>query len=331
MSIHIRRREFIATLGGVAAAWPLAARAQQPAMPVIGFLNVESPEGYRPMAAAFRRGLAESGYVEGQNVAIEYRWAEGRADQLPALAADLVQRRVTLIAATTTPAVLAAKAATTAIPIVFEMGGDPVSLGLVASLARPGGNITGVTQLSTGLAPKQLEVLHEMLPTTRVMALLVNPTNPANAEVEIREALSAAHTLGLELPVLNASAETEFDGIFPRITKLRAGGLVISADALFSSRSEQLAALALRHTMPAIYKGREFAAAGGLMSYGTSITDSYRLAGVYAGRVLKGDKPADLPVQQAIKVELYINFKTAKALGITVPLPLSGRADEIFE
>jgi putative tryptophan/tyrosine transport system substrate-binding protein len=326
MAIHIRRREFIVTLGGAATAWPLVTRAQQPAMPVIGFLNLESPEGYRPMVAAFRRGLAESGYVEGQNVAIEYRWAEGRGDRLPALAANLVQRQVTLIAATTTPAALAAKAATTAIPIVFEMGGDPVSLGLVASLGRPGGNITGVTQLQTELTAKRLEVLHEMLPTTRIMAFLVNPTNPAVAEVA---ALSAAHTLGLELHVLNASAKTEFDGIFARIIELRAGGLVIGGG--FSSRSEELGALTLRRTMPAIYRGREFAAAGGLMSYGTSITDSYRLAGVYAGRVLKGDKPADLPVQQATKVELYINFKTAKALGLTVPLPLSGRADEVIE
>jgi putative ABC transport system substrate-binding protein len=328
MPVNILRRELIAALGS-AVAWPLIARAQQ--MPVVGFLNVESPEGYRPMAAAFRRGLAEAGYVEGQNVAIEYRWAEGQDERLPAMAADLVHHGVTVIAATTTSAAIAAKAATTTIPIVFEMGGDPVGLGLVASLSRPGGNITGVTQLTTGLAPKQLEVLHEMLPTARVVALLVNPTHPATAEVETREALSAAGTLGLELHVLNASAETDFDGVFAKLTELKAGGLVISADALFSSRSEQLGELTARRAVPAAYKGREFVAAGGLMSYGTSLLDSYRLAGVYTGRVLKGAKPSDLPVQQATKVELYINLKTAKALGLSVPLPLSGRADEVFE
>ena len=228
----MKRRDFITLLGGAAAVWPLAARAQQPAMPVVGFLNVESSEGYRPMAAAFRRSLAESGYVEGQNVAIEYRWAEGRGERLPAMAADLVRREVKVIVATTTPAALAAKAATTAIPIVFEIGGDPVALGLVASLSRPGGNVTGVTQLTTGLVPKQLEVLHEMLPTARVMALLVNPTQSATTEVETREATSAARTLGLELHILNASTETDFDGIFAKLIELRAGGLVISAAAL---------------------------------------------------------------------------------------------------
>jgi putative tryptophan/tyrosine transport system substrate-binding protein len=326
----MRRREFITLLSG-AATWPLAARAQQPAMPVIGFLNVESPERYRPMAAAFRRGLAESGYVEGQNVAIEYRWAEGRDERLPAMVADLVHREVKVIAATTTPAALAAKAGTTAIPIVFEMGGDPVGLGLVASLSRPGGNITGVTSLVTGLVPKQLEVLHEMLPTARVMALLVDPKQSATAEVETREALSAARTLGLELHILNASAETDFDGIFAKLIELRTGGLVITPAALFSSWSEQLGELTARRAVPAVYKGREFAAAGGLMSYGTSLVDSYRLAGIYTGRVLKGEKTADLPVQQATKIELFINLKTAKALGITIPLPLSGRADEVIE
>jgi ABC-type uncharacterized transport system substrate-binding protein len=327
----MRRREFITLLGGAVATYPLAARAQQPAMPVVGFLNVESLEGYRRMATAFRQGLEEAGYVEGQNVAIEYRWAEGRGDRLPAMAADLVRRQVTVIAATTTPAALAAKAATTVIPIVFETGGDPVGLGLVPSLSRPGSNITGVTQLGTGMVSKQLEVLREMLPTARVIALLVNPTNPAAANVETREALSAARTLGLELHVLNASTETDFDGIFAQLIELRASGLVICADPLFSSRSEQLGELTARRAVPAVYKGREFAAAGGLMSYGASTVDAYRLAGVYTGRVLKGAKPADLPVQQATKVELYINLKTAKALSLTVPLPLSGRADEVFE
>ncbi|HEV3138585.1 MAG TPA: ABC transporter substrate-binding protein, partial [Pirellulales bacterium] len=285
----------------------------------------------RPMVAAFRQGLQESGYVGGKNVAIEYRWAEGRTDRLSAMAADLVRRQVTVIAATTTRAALVAKGATTVIPIVFETGGDPVELGLVASLSRPGGNMTGVTQLTTGLVPKQLEVLHEMLPTARVIALLVNPTNPAVAEVELRDGLSAGRALGLELHVLNASAETDFDEVFAKMIELRAGGLVISADSLFSSRSEQLGALTARRAVPAVYKGREFAAAGGLMSYGTIIADSYRLAGVYTGRVLKGAKPADLPVLQATKVELYINLKTAKALGLTFPLSLLGRADETFE
>jgi len=326
----MRRREFITLLGG-AAAWPLAARAQQPAMPVVAFLNSASADGYRPMVAAFRQGLKRSGYVEGQNVLIEYRWAEGQNDRLPTMVADLVHRQVTVIAATTTPAALAAKAATTTIPIVFETGGDPVRLGLVASLNRPGGNITGVTQLTAGLVPKELEVLHELLPTARIMALLVNPADSTIAEAESREALSAAHTLGLELRILNASAETDFDGIFARLIELGANGLVIGPEALFTSHSERLAALAAHHAVPAIYKGRGFTAAGGLASYGTSLTDSYRLAGVYTGRVLKGDKPADLPVQQATKVELFLNLKTAKALGITVPLPLLGRADEVIE
>jgi putative tryptophan/tyrosine transport system substrate-binding protein len=326
----MKRREFVTLLGGT-AAWPLTVHAQQPAMPLVGFLNVESLEAYGPMAAAFRRGLKESGYVEGQNVAIEYRWAEGRGDRLAAMAADLVRRQVTVIAATTTAAALAAKAATTVIPIVFEIGGDPVGLGLTPSLSRPSGNITGVTQLSAGLVSKQLEVLREMLPTARVIAFLVNPANPAIADVETSEALSAARTLGLELHVLNASTEADFDGIFARLTELGVSGLVIGADPLFSGRSEQLGKLTARRAVPAVSKGREFAAAGGLISYGASTTDAYRLAGVYAGQVLRGAKPADLPVQQATKIELYINLKTAKALSLTVPLPLSGRADEVFE
>jgi putative ABC transport system substrate-binding protein len=326
----MKRREFVTLLGGT-AAWPLTVHAQQPAMPVVGFLNVESLEAYGPMAAAFRRGLKESGYVEGQNVAIEYRWAEGRGDRLAAMAADLVRRQVTVIAATTTAAALAAKAATTVIPIVFEIGGDPVGLGLTPSLSRPSGNITRVTQLSAGLVSKQLEVLREMLPTARVIAFLVNPANPAIAEVETSEALSAARTLGLELHVLNANTEADFDGIFARLTEPRVSGLVIGADPLFSGRSEQLGKLTASRAVPAVSKGREFAAAGGLISYGASTTDAYRLAGVYTGQVLRGAKPADLPVQQATKIELYINLKTAKALSLTVPLPLSGRADEVFE
>jgi putative tryptophan/tyrosine transport system substrate-binding protein len=300
-------------------------------MPVIGFLNVESADGYRPMADAFRQGLKESGYVAGQNVEIQYRWAEGRRDRLPALAADLVYRQVTVIAATTTPAALAAKAATTTIPIVFEVGGDPVQLGLVQSLNRPGGNVTGVTQLDVEVAPKRLELLHEMVPTATVMALLINPAAPALVERQPSDFLSAAHALGVELHVLNASTERDFDAVFAKLNQMRAGGLVISTDAFFNSRSEQLAALAVDHAVPAVYRGREFAAAGGLLSYGASLTEAYRLAGIYTGRIVKGQRPADLPVQQSTKVELIINLKTAKALGFAVPLPLLGRADEVIE
>jgi putative tryptophan/tyrosine transport system substrate-binding protein len=327
----MNRRDIITLLGGAAAGWPLSARAQQPAMPVIGFLNADSPQGYARQLSAFLKGLGETGYVDGRNVAIEYRWAGNRLDRLPAMAADLVHRQVTVIAATSTPAALAAKAATATVPIVFETGSDPVQLGLVTSLARPGGNVTGVTQLNWEVLPKRLELLHELLPTAGIMALLLNPADPALAEVQSREVLSAARSLGLQLHILNASAERDFDGVFARLIQLRAGGLVIGGDALFNSRIEQLAALTARHAVPAVYQWREFAAAGGLLSYGSEVTDAYRLAGIYTGRVLKGDKPADLPVQQATKVELFINLKTAKALGITVPLPLSGRADEVFE
>jgi putative ABC transport system substrate-binding protein len=331
MAIYIHRREFIVTLGGAVVALPLAARAQQPAMAVIGFVNAASAQSFPRPLAAFLKGLGETGYADGRNVAIEYRWAEGRIDRLPAMAADLVRRRVAIIAATGTAAALAAKAATTTIPIVFETGADPVQLGLVASLNRPGGNATGVTQLNQEVMQKLLELLHELLPTARVIALLINPDDPALAEINTSKMLAAAHTLGLELHVLNASSERDFDGVFAKLIELRAGGLVIGAEALFTSHSEQLAALTVHHQMPTIYKGREFAAAGGLMSYGSDIRESYRLAGIYTGRVLKGEKPADLPVQQATKIELYINFKTAKEFGITVPLPLSGRADEVFE
>ena len=247
------------------------------------------------------------------------------------MAADLVHRQVTVIAATSTPAALAAKAVTTTIPIVFETGGDPVQLGLVASLNRPGGNVTGVTQLNWEVIPKRLELLHELLPTAGVMALLVNPNDPVNAEIQSREALAAAHTLGLKLHVLNASTENDFDSVFANLIHLRAGGLVICGDALFNSRTKQLAALTVQHAVPAVYQWREFVAAGGLLSYGSEVTDAYRLTGVYTGRVLKGEKPNELPVQQATKVEVFINLKTAKALGITVPLPLSGRVDEVIE
>jgi putative ABC transport system substrate-binding protein len=327
----MRRREFIAMIGSAAAGWPLAARAEQPAMPVVGFLNGASPDGYAPMAAAFRRGLQESGYVEGQNVTIEYRWAEGRIDRLPAMAADLVHRKVAVIAGTSAPGALAAKAATTTIPVVFETGEDPVRLGLVTNLNHPGGNITGVTQLNAVIAPKRLEFLHELLPRATVVALLVNPANRTITETSSSGMLSTARALGVELHVLSASSERDFDAVFTNLIQLRAGGLVINADTFLDSRSKQLAALALQHAVPAISAFREFAAAGGLASYGGSITDSYHLAGVYTGRVLNGERPADLPVQQGTKVELFLNFRTAKALGITIPLSLSGRADEIFE
>jgi putative ABC transport system substrate-binding protein len=330
----MRRREFISLFGGAAASSmlrPLAARAQPAAVPVIGFLGPGSAESDAYRVKAFRQGLRESGFVEGQNVTIEFRWAEGRYDRLPAMAVDLVQRQVAMIAATSSPAALAAKAATTTIPIVFEAATDPVILGLVASLNRPGGNLTGVTQLAEEIAPKRLELLHELLPAVRVVALLVNPSDPVLAEPQARQALSVAGTLGLELHVLNASTERDFDAVFAKLVELRAGALVIGGDAFFTSHSDQLAALALHHSMPAVYQWREFAAAGGLMSYGSNITDTHRLAGALAGRILKGDKPVDLPVQQATKIELYINLKTAKALGITFPLPLLGRADEVIE
>jgi putative ABC transport system substrate-binding protein len=327
----VKRRQFITLIGGAAAAWPLAARAQQPGMPVVGFLNSASPDGYVPMVAAFRQGLKEVGYVEGQNTTIEYRWAEGHYDRLPALAADLVQQKVTVIAATTTPAALAAKAATSTVPIVFTTGGDPIKLGLVASLRRPGGNVTGSTTLSVEVGPKRLELVRELFPGATTVALLVNPANPLAATVS-KDFQAVADTLGLRLHVLHASTEADFETAFATAAQLRAAALVISTpDPWFNSHSAQLGALALRHSVPAIFQYRAFAAAGGLMSYGSVITDTYRLAGVYAGRILKGEKPADLPVVQSTKVELILNLKTAKALGITVPLPLSGRADEIIE
>jgi putative ABC transport system substrate-binding protein len=307
MAARIRRREFLVTLGGAAAAWPLAAHAQQPAMPVIGFLNGASPGGYAPMLAAFRQGLKEAGYVEGQNVTIEYRWAEGRYDRLAALAGDLVYRQVSVIAATSTPANLVAKAATSTIPIVFTTGSDPVQIGLVTSLSRPGGNVTGVTQLTVEVLPKRLELAHELIPNATLVAALVNPTNP-NAETVTGELQTAAATLGLQLNVLHASTEAEIDAAFTTLLQQRASVLLIGADAFFNSRNEQLAALTIRHSVPAIFEYRQFVAAGGLVSYGGSVIDSYRLAGGYTGRILKGDKPADLPVLQSTKVELFINL-----------------------
>jgi putative tryptophan/tyrosine transport system substrate-binding protein len=332
MASYIGRRKFLATLGGAAVTWPLAARAQQSAMPVIGFLTVAAPEANAIRLRAFREGLRSAGYVEDQNVKIEYRWAEAYTGRLPELAAGLVRDRVAVIVtAGGMAAALAAKAATGAVPIVFGTGADPVELGLVASLNRPGGNVTGVTSLNLEVAPKRLELLHELLPSVTSMALLVNPAIPALAERVSRGSQAAAQALGLQLHTVHASSDRDFDAVFERLTQLRVGALVIGPDTLFTSRSEQLATLAVRHEMPAIYQFREFARAGGLMSYASSETEYYRLVGTYAARVLKGDKPADLPVQQSTKVELFLNLKTAKALGITVPLPLSGRADEIFE
>ena len=330
MAIGIGRRQFISALGCVAAAWPVAARAQQPTMPVIGFLNSASPDGYAPMVAAFRQGLKETGFVEGENVAIEYRWANGHYDRLAALAGDLVHRGVSVIAATSTPANLVAKAATSTIPVVFTTGSDPVQLGLVGSLNRPGGNVTGVTQLSSEVAPKQLELAHTLVPKATIVALLVNPKDP-RTESAIRELKAVAITLGLQLNVLRASTEVEIDDAFTALLQQRAGVLVIATDAFFNSEVERLAALTIRHSVPAIYQHGQFTEAGGLASYGSSLTNSYRLAGGYAGRILKGEKPADLPVQESTKLELIINLKTAKALGLEVPLSILGRADQVIE
>ena len=331
MTCYVRRREFITLLGGAAAAWPLPARAQQPRMPVIGFLDSKSPDDSAHMVAAFRRGLNESTFIEGQNATIEFRWAQNQYGQLPVLAADLVRRRVDVIAATGGPAALAAKAASATIPIVFRLAADPIAAGLVASLSRPGGNVTGVTSLNLEVGSKRLEFLHELVPTATIMAALVNPTNPTNAEILSRDLQATARLLGLQLHLLHASSDADIDAVFATLTELRAAGLVIGTDALFTSRDEKLAALGLRYRIPTIYQWREFVAAGGLVSYGGSFADSYRLAGVYTGRILKGEKPADLPVQQATKLELFINLKTAKALGITVPPTLLARADEVIE
>jgi len=326
----MRRREFITMLGGVAAAWPVAVKAQQPTMPVIGFLNGASPEGWAPFAAAFRQGLSETGFVEGRNVGIEYRWAEGHADRLPALAADLVRRQVAVIAAAGASSSLAAKAATTTIPIVFSAAIDPVAAGLVVSLSRPAGNVTGVTNLGVELLQKQVEMLHEVVPIATIVAGLVNPTFPGS-EAEARDLQAAARRLGLELHVVYAGSERDLDTAFETMVRLGATALVIGVDPFFLSRRDQIAALAIRYAIPAIFYLREFAAAGALMSYGPSLTDAYRQVGIYAGRILKGEKPADLPVVQPSKFELVINLKTAKALGLDVPWFLQQRADEVIE
>jgi len=327
----MRRRDFIIFLGSTAAMWSLRAHAQQSAMPVIGYLGAQSPAAFASRVRAFRQGLGETGYAEGRNVAIEFRWAEGQHHRLSALAADLVGRQVTVIVAPGgAPAALAAKSATTTIPIVFEMGADPIAMGLVGSLNRPGGNLTGVSSLNVEVTPKRLEILHELVPTAAVVAVLVNPTSPT-ADSQWKDLQAAARALGLQLHVLHASTEGEFDTVFVTLLQLRAGGLVVASDTFFATHSEQLAALTVRHAVPAIHQSRDFSTAGGLTSYGGSFVESHRQAGVYTGRIIKGDKPADLPVQQVTKVELFVNLKTAKTLGVTVPLPLLARADEVIE
>jgi putative ABC transport system substrate-binding protein len=331
MAIQMRRRKSILLLGGTAATWPLAVRAQQPAMPVIGYLGSTSADQFAGRLRAFRQGLSETGYVEGRNTSIEYRWADGHYDRFPALAADLVRRHVNVIATPgSTPAALAAKAATLTIPIVFVTASDPVAVGLAASLNRPGGNLTGVTVLSVELGAKLLQMLHEVVPSAAIVALLVNPTNPVLAESQTKDLQAATRVLGLKLHVLYASAQQDFDNVFATLDQLRPGGLVIGGESLFTSLSGELAALALRQRLPAIYQFREFAAAGGLMSYGGSLADAHRLAGVYTGRILKGEHPADLPVQQSTKLELIVNMKTAKALGLTIPETLLVTADEVI-
>ena len=326
----MRRREFISLVGG-AAAWPLAVQAQA-AMPVIGFLGSETASLWDDRLAAFRQGLGETGFVEGRNVAIEYRWAEGHNDRLPMLAADLVQRQISaLVVLGGTASTLAAKSATTTIPVLFRIAVDPVETGLVTSLNRPGGNVTGVTTMGADLGPKQLELLHELAPAASMVALLSNPTNPSIARVQLRDVPEAARKLGLQLHVLNVSEEREFDAVFLKMKEMHVRGLVIGADTFLNARSEQLAALSARYAIPTISPYREFTKAGGLMSYGASITGASRQAGLYAGRILKGERPADLPIQQPTLFEFVINVKAAKALGLTVPPPLLSRADEVIE
>jgi putative ABC transport system substrate-binding protein len=327
----MKRREFMILVGG-AAAWPIEVSAQQSAMPVIGFLNGGTRDGFATLWTpdAFRQGLGETGYIEDQNVTIDYRWAEGHYDRLPGLAADLVRRNVTVIAATGTPAALAAKAATTVVPIVFETAGDPVTLGLVASLNQPGRNLTGVTQLNSELVPKRLGLLHDLIPTAKTIGLLVNPKDP-RAENQSRDMQEAAHALGLQIKIVNASTDGEIDTAFAHLIRLQAGALVVGTGEFFNARGEQLAAAAARYRVPAIYQYRLFVPAGGLMSYGASLNDAYRLAGAYTGRVLKGEKPADMPVARPTKFELVINLKTASALGLSIPPGVLAIADEVIE
>jgi putative tryptophan/tyrosine transport system substrate-binding protein len=330
LAVGVRRRNFIALVGGAVVTWPLTAAAQQQAMPIVGFLGARSPEDAADILAAFRRGLSEAGYVERQNVIVEYRWAENHYDRLPGLAADFVRRKVMVIAAAGTSAALAAKAATAVIPIVFETAGDPGTLGLVASLNRPGGNITGVTQLSSELVAKRLGLLHDLIPTAKTIGLLVNPKD-TRAETQSRDMQEAVHALGLQIHVLNASTEGEIDAALARLVQAQAGALIVGSSPFFIARREQLVALAARHRVPAVYQYRLFVTVGGLMSYGGTLTESYRLAGIYTGRVLKGEKPADLPVARATKFEFVINLKTANALGLTIPPGVLAVADEVIE
>jgi len=327
----MRRRNFIKGIASSTIAWPFAARAQQLAIPVIGFLTGGTSAGYAPYAAAFRQGLKEAGYIEGQNVAIEYRWAEGQNDRLPALAGDLVGRSAAVIAAGGVLAALAAKAATTTIPTVFEAGLDPVELGLVTSLNGPGGNITGASNFVAALVGKQIELLHETVPNSVVISVLVNPTSPNLAQSTARDAQVAGRSLGMQINILNASTKDQIDTAFASFARERPDALLIAGDALFFSRRLQLATLATRHGVPTLYNAREFPAAGGLMSYGADIVEAYRLTGVYAGKILKGAKPAELPVVQPAKFELVINLTTAKALGLTIPPTLLARATEVID
>jgi ABC-type uncharacterized transport system substrate-binding protein len=325
----MNRRQFITLLGG-AAAWPLAARAQQAAMPAIGYLNNGSPESDVPRLTGLRRGLNQTGYIEGRNLVIEYRWAGNQADRLPALAADLVQLRVAVIVSAGMVSTLAAKAATTSIPIVFAVGNDPVQFGLVASLNRPGGNLTGFNLFAGELGAKALALLHELVPSATTIGFLENPNNPV-FELSTRDVLAAAPVIGLRVQILKATTDREIDTAFASLVQARTGALVVGSDLLFNSRIEQIVALAARHAIPTMYLLREFAVAGGLISYGMSLMDAYRQVGLYTGRILKGEKPADLPVIQATKLELIINLKTAKALGLQVPDRLLALADEVIE
>jgi ABC-type uncharacterized transport system substrate-binding protein len=326
----MNRRSFIALLGSGIAAWPLAARAQQPAMPVIGYLNLASPESDASRLTGLRRGLNEAGYVEGRNLVIEYRWAGNQPERLPALAADLVKARVAVIVAAGTPPALAAKAATTSIPIVSSVGADPVQLGLVASLNRPGGNLTGVNGFANELGAKGLALLHELVPSVATIAFLENPNNPI-VELTTRDVLAAAPVIGLKVQILKAGTDREIDSAFARLVQARTGALLVGSDAFFNNRIEQIVALAARYAIPTMYSFREFVVAGGLISYGVSLIENYRQVGLYAGRILKGEKPADLPVEQNTKIELIINLKTAKALGLRVPDRLLALAGEVIE
>jgi len=326
----MRRRDFLGVLGGAAATWPLAVRAQQP-VPVIGFLNTQNPETFAVFVNGFRRGLRDNGYIEGQNLGIEYRWAEGQYDRLPRLAAELVARRVSILVSTGgEPAAFAAKAATSTTPIVFLIAGDPVRLGLVSAFNRPGGNLTGVVLLTTSLEPKRIGLLRDLLPNSSRLALLANPTFP-DSDLRQRQVIEAVRSTGQDIVVLTASSVPEIEKRFAELATVRADALLVAADPFFNSQREQIVALAARHRMPAMYEWREYTAAGGLMSYGTQLPEMFRLVGQYAARILKGEKPTDMPILQPTKFELVVNMKAARALGLTVPVTLLGQADEVIE